>query len=183
MGRELILNRIDFLKNKDIIIRDYDDTYICGRTDFTNRLAGLFYSDKVDYLIVDYDLSPIDGKEKIHVKTEDKYWDEKEFDMEFGYVKLKTLLEICDEGIEKDNKEIYREQSMMEDARAARKNVKTIEQFEKFSDLIDELQDHIDSYFEEAKTFKKDIYKILNDISLQNNEEIEKSYLLFILSE
>lgn len=181
MGRELIVHRIDFMNNGDIIIRECKDDYICGRTDFTGDIASLFYNRKTSHIILDYD-GPTPAK--IHVKTEDDGWDEKEFDLEFDEAKLSYVFEICDEHIEKENKELAREQAMMEDARIARQHTRTLQDFQDFSELLDELQDHYDRFCKEARLFKNYIEKIYKDINSQDTQnEIERSYILLVLSE
>ena len=125
MGRELIINRIDFKKDGTIVIRESGDRYICGRNDFTNAIAQLFYSSKVTALIVDYP----EEKGKLHVKCEDSGWDEKEFDLEFASISKALIDEICAEYIHKDLVELEREHEMLEDAKVARRNTRTVKSF------------------------------------------------------
>jgi hypothetical protein len=143
MGRELIVNRIDFVEGNKAIIRDYDDTYICGRTDFTNALSTLFYDRNVVYLIVDYD-----GKLDDSIKIDPVSWEDEDLSLEeFNNIDLKTVIDICNEHIKKDNMELEREHEMLDSARTARRNTNTVKDFSDFSDLIDELQKHINKYF------------------------------------
>lgn len=176
MGRELIINRIDFKKDGTIVIRESGDRYICGRNDFTNAIAQLFYNSKVTALVIDYPKK----KDKVHVKCEDKSWDEKEFDLEFASIDKKTIDYICSEYIQKDNIELERENAMLNDAYEARRNTRTVKDFSEFSELIDELQEHIDNYCEHAKLYA-DYIRRLN--LCFDERTTEATYILLTLSE
>ena len=175
MGRELIINRLDIKKDGTAIIRESGDHFICGRNDFTNAISILFYNEKVSYLVIDYPKK----KDKLHVKCEDSGWDEKEFDLEFATVDKSTIDYICSEYIQKDNIELEREHAMLNDAYEARRNTRTVKDFSEFSELIDELQEHIDSYCEHAKLYA-DYIRTLN---MAHDGKIEETYILLTLSE
>ena len=179
MGRELMVDRIDFMKDGTIHIRNCPDYYICGRTDFTNAIARLFYNPNVESLIVNYEGTLNEkGTDKIHVFAEG--WGEKEFDLEIGSIDFKTVEDICKEYIEKDNEEITRCNNMLEDAREARRHASSRESFEDLSTLVDDLTDHLNSYFQEAKTY----LKYINQLNLCFDEKTtEKTYILLTLSE
>lgn len=175
MGRELSVNRLDFKKDGTIVIRESGERYICGRNDFTNAIAQLFYNNKVNYLVIDYSKE----KDKLHVKCEDKAWDEKEFDLELASINKNTIDGICAEYIEKDNIELEREHDMLNDAKAARRNTATVKDFQEFSDLIDDLQEHIDSYCEHAKLYAG----YIRSLNLAHDDRTEATYILLTLSE
>lgn len=175
MGRELVINRLDIKKDGTAIIRESGDRYICGRNDFTNTIAQLFYNRKVEYLVIDY----LKEKDKLHVKCEDSAFEEKEFDLEFASIDKNIIDEICAEYIEKDNTELERENAMLNDAYCARRNTRTVKDFQEFSDLIDELQAHIDSYCEHAKLYA-DYIRTLN---MAHDDKTKSSYILLTLSE
>lgn len=179
MGRELMVDRIDFMKDGTIIIRNCPDYYICGRTDFTNAIASLFYNPNVESLIVDYDGSlNEEGTDTIHVFSE--AWDEKEFDLKIGSVDLDKVKNICEEYKEKDDEEIERCNEMLDDAREARRHAQTRESFEDLSTLVDDLKEHLNSYFEEAKAY----WKYIDDLNLCYDEDTtEKTFILLTLSE
>ena len=176
MSRELIINRLDIKKDGTAIIRESGDNFICGRNDFTNAIAQLFYTRKVDYLVIDY---PKERATNLHVKCEDSAFEEKEFDLEFASIDKNIIDEICAEYIEKDNTELERENAMLNDAYCARRNAKTVKDFQEFSDLIDELQADIDSYCEYAKSYSS----YINNLSLVHDDKTETSYILLTLSE
>ena len=172
MGRELVINRLDFKKDGTIIVRESGDRYICGRNDFTNAIAQLFYNRKVEYLVIDY----AKKKDKLHVKDEDI---KEEQDIELASIDKKVIDEICSVYIEKDNIELEREHSMLADAKAARRNTTTVKDFGEFSDLIDELQEHIDSYCEHAKLYAG----YIRSLNLAHDDRTEATYILLTLSE
>lgn len=188
MGRELGIHRIDFLKDGTAIVR-HSDYNLCGRTEFTGQITSMFYGfDKeICYLILDKDdnTNPVKYKDtyQVHVKVEDDYWDEKEFDMDYSYVRRSRVREICNECRAEDDKELAREQAMLEDARIARQHTTTLKDFEDFSELIDDLTDHFDSYCEEAKDYWNEIIGTETNISLHQTEEVEHSYVLLTYSE
>ena len=175
MGRELIINRLDIKKDGTAIIRESGDRYICGRNDFTNAIAQLFYNEKVEYLVIDYPKE----KDKLHVKCEDSAFEEKEFDLEFASIDKNIIDEICTEYIEEDNTELERENAMLNDAYCARRNTRTVKDFQEFSDLIDELQAHIDSYCEHAKLYAG----YIRTLNMAHDDKTKSSYILLILSE
>ena len=175
MGRELSVNRLDIMKNGTVVIRDSGDRFICGRNDFTNALSTCFYNRDVTYLIIDYP----ETKGKLSVKCEDSAWDEKEFELEFASINKNVVDDICAEYIKEDNIELEREHRMLEDAHCARQNTRTVKDFQEFSDLIDSLQEHIDSYCEHAKLYA-DYIRTLN---LAHNEKTTATYILLTLSE
>ena len=175
MGRELIVNRLDIKKDGTAVIRESGDRYICGRNDFTNAIAQLFYNRKVEYLVIDYHKE----KDKLHVKCEDSAFDEKEFDLEFASIDKNTIDGICAEYIEEDNTELERENAMLNDAYCARRNARTVKDFQEFSELIDELQVHIGGYCEHAKLYA-DCIRTLN---MAHDDKTKSSYILLTLSE
>ena len=175
MGRELVINRLDIKKDGTAVIRESGDRYICGRNDFTNAIAQLFYNRKVEYLVIDYPKE----KDKLHVKCEDSAFVEKEFDLEFASIDKNTVDGICAEYIEEDNTELERENAMLNDAYCARRNTRTVKDFQEFSDLIDELQAHIDGYCEHAKLYA-DYIRTLN---MAHDDKTKSSYILLTLSE
>lgn len=176
MSRELIINRLDIKKDGTAIIRESGDSFICGRNDFTNAIAQLFYNEKVEYLVIDY---PKEIATKLHVKCEDSAFEEKEFDLEFASIDKNTIDEICAKYIEEDNTELERENTMLNDAYCARRNAITVKDFQEFSDLIDELQANIDSYCEYAKTYSS----YINNLNLVHDDKTKSSYILLTLSE
>ena len=175
MGRELVINRLDIKKDGTAVIRESGDRYICGRNDFTNAIAQLFYNRKVEYLVIDYRKE----KDKLHVKCEDSAFDEKEFDLEFASIDKNTIDGICAEYIEEDNTELEREKAMLNDAYCARRSTRTVKDFQEFSELIDELQAHIDGYCEHAKLYA-DYIRTLN---MAHDDKTKSSYILLTLSE
>ena len=194
MGRELGINRIDFLKDGTAVIR-HSDYNLCGRTDFTGDITSLFYEPEpsVCYLIlVDYSDNDVLTKvDKVHVTVEDDYWDEKEFDIEYSTVHRDRVFEICKKHIDEDLKELEREKSILEDAREARRNTTTIKDFIDFSDFIDKLQEHCDEYNEEAKGYWNEIEKIektfggskARGIAEDASEDVAQSWILLTYSE
>lgn len=165
MGRELGIHRIDFLKDGTAIIR-HSDYNLCGRTDFTGDITSLFYGPEpsVCYLLIvgnDYpDNDELTKVDKVHVIVEDDYWDEKEFDIEYSRVHRSRIKSICYEHMQKDDKELKREESLLNDAYCARRNTTNLKDFQEFSEFIDDLQEHHDSYLEEGKDYWKEIEKI-----------------------
>lgn len=196
MGRELGINRIDFLKDGTAVIR-HSDYNLCGRTDFTGDISNLFYlpEKSVQFLLVaadDYpDADELTKIDKVHVKVEDDYWDEKEFDLEYAMVHRSRIKEICDERAEEDDRELARELAMMEDARIARQHATTLKDFEDFSELLDTLQEHYNSYNEEARDYWNEFRKIENTLGgrkawgLADNapEDVAQSWILLTYSE
>lgn len=172
MGRELIINRLDFKKDGTVVIRESGDRYICGRNDFTNAIAQLFYNNKVEYLVINY----VKKKDKLHVKDEDT---KEEHDIEFASIDKKVIDEICSEYIKQDLTELERERDMLDDAKAARRNTSTVKDFQEFSDLIDSLQEHIDSYCEHAKLYAG----YIRSLNLAHDDRTEATYILLTLSE
>ena len=175
MGRELSINRLDIKKDGTAIIRESGDRFICGRNDFTNAIAQLFYGRKVEYLVIDYPK----GKDRLHVKCEDQAWSENEFDLELASIDKNTIDRICSEYIEEDNVELKRENDMLDDAKAARRNTRTVKDFQEFSDLIDSLQEHIDSYCEHAKLYAG----YIRSLNMAHDAKTEATYILLTLSE
>ena len=192
MGRELGINRIDFLKDGTAVIR-HSDYNLCGRTDFTEDIASLFYRTEpsVQFLIVvadDYpDADELTNIDKVHVTVEDDYWDDKEFDLEYSMVHRSRITEICSENILKDDRELEREEAMLEDARIARQYTTTLKDFENFSYFIDNLLNHLNNYDEEAKDYLKEFIDIEQTLSRDEaqglTEDVAQSYILLTYSE
>ena len=113
------------------------------------------------------------------ISIEDSAFDEKEFDLEFASIDKNIIDDICAEYIEKDNTELERENAMLNDAYYARRNARTVKDFQEFSDLIDELQADIDSYCEYAKLYSS----YINNLSMVHDDQTETSYILLTLSE
>ena len=174
MGREIQVDRLDFMKDGSIVINECTDRYICGRTDFTNDIARLFYNRKVSYLIVDYEKG-LEGKHHFNVKSKSLG----DFDEDFATISLDDVLEVCDEYIKIDEEEIAREEKMLDDAYAARRNTTTIKDFSDFSDLIDGLEEHRKEYCESAKSYKK----YITTLNLCHTDDIACCYVLLTLSE
>ena len=194
MGREIGLNRIDFYDDgSKAIVRD-DDYSICGRTDFTSDIAGLFYNaaeKNIYFLVVSYDRDEIETNRiyLTQVEVEDKYWCDKEFEMQWAYVDKALLQEIINSHMIKDKTELYRERTMLDDARIARQNCTNLKDFTDFCDFIDNLQKHLNEYFEEAANFNKGLQriedKIKNDRWTETTQpnKITRSAVLISLSE
>lgn len=194
MGRELGINRIDFLKNGTAVIR-HSDYNLCGRTDFTGDIANLFYRTEpsVQFLLVArYNTTDIlNNVHTVHVKDENEYCSEKEFDIEYAFVDRERIKEICCNNMAKDDIELEREQAMLEDARIARQHSITLNEFEKFSDFIDELSNHFNNYCEEAKDYWnqfREVEDTIQQIEVQgteddNLEDIDQSLILLTYSE
>ena len=166
MGRELGIHRIDFLEDGTAVVR-HSDYNLCGRTEFTKRIADLFYNfDKeICYLILEHKDDNLNTVKyidtyKVHVKVEDDYWSEKEFDMDYSYVRRSSVREICNECVKEDNRELDREYAILEDARCARRNTRTVRDFQEFSDLIDEIQNHINNFRKEAEDYRDEIGRV-----------------------
>lgn len=196
MSRELGINRIDFLKDGTAVIR-HSDFNLCGRTDFTNDITELFYNyePSVDYLLVArddmLDKNILDKVHKVHVKVEDDYWDEKEFDIEYAFVNRARIKEICDVNIAKDDRELEREKYILEDARIARQHTTTLEEFENFSEFIDKLLIHFNNYHEDARDYWNEFIKIENTLGGRKtwgiaddaSEDVAQSWILLTYSE
>lgn len=195
MGRDLGINRIDFLKDGTAVIR-HSDYNLCGRTDFTGDIANLFYlSDKsVYYLLVARDDMPdiLNNVYTVHVKVEDEFWADEEFDMKYAFVNRTRIKEICDENVTKDDRELEREKSMLEDARIARQHTTTLKDFENFTEFIDNLLNHLNNYYEEAKGYWNEFRKIEKTICDGNNawglakdasKDVAQSWILLTYSE
>ena len=196
MGRELGINRIDFLKDGGAVIR-HSDYNLCGRTDFTGDITSLFYEPEkpVCYLLIAMDDMPdksiLSKVHEVHVTVEDDYWDEKEFDIEYAYVNRARIKEICDINAEKDDRELEREGAMLEDARIARQHTTTLEEFEKFSEFIDSLFNHYSNYCGEARDYWKEIEKIEKTfdhrkawgLAKDAPEDVAESWILLVYSE
>lgn len=192
MGRELGINRIDFLDNGKAIIR-HSDFNLCGRTDFTNAITNLFYGrDKnLNYLIVKLEKGKqyfIDEIKKVEVETEDDYWEDKTFEMEYSFVYESVLQEILDDHMKKDEQELERERIMMADARAARVRALNVNIFNDFSDLIDQLQEHINDYDEEAKAYNEAFKEVKESLSKPGKDgdgepKVISSHVLLVYSE
>ncbi len=174
MGREIQVDRLDFMNDGSIVINEYDDGYICGRTDFTNDIARLFYNREVTYLIVDYEKG-LEGKH--HFKVKSKTFGE--FEDDFATISLNSVLEVCDEHIRLDEKELAREDKMINDAYVARRNTSTVKDFSDFSDLIDSLEEHRKEYCESAKLYKK----YITSLDLSHDDNVACCYILLTLSE
>ena len=174
MGREIQVDRLDFMNDGSIVINECDDRYICGRTDFTNDIARLFYNRKVSYLIVDYEKG-LEGKHHFNVKSKSLG----EFDDDFATISLDEVLEVCDEFIRIDEKELAREDKMINDAYVARRNTSTVKDFSEFTDLIDSLEEHRREYCESAKLYKK----YITSLNLCHSDDVACCYVLLTLSE
>ena len=176
MGREIQVDRLDFMKDGSIVINEdgCDDRFICGRTDFTTDIARLFCNRDATYLIVDYKKG-FEGK--YHLKVKSKTFGE--FDDDFATISLNEVLDVCDEYIRIDEKELAREDKMLEDAYMARRNVATVKDFSDFSDLIDSLEEHRKEYCESAKLYKK----YITTLDLSHNDDVASCYILLTLSE
>lgn len=175
MSRELIINRLDVKKDGTAVIRESGDHFICGRTNFTNEIAQLFYDRKAECLVVDY---PKESG-KLRVECEDPAWSEREFDLEFAAVDKAAVDKICADGIEEDDAELERENAMLNDACIARRNARTVKDFREFSELIDELREHIGGYREQAKLYAD----YMRTLDLSRDDKTESSYILLTLSE
>ena len=194
MGRELGIHRIDFLKDGTAVVR-HSDYNLCGRTDFTGQITDMFYNfDKeICYLLLetkDDDVNPVKYIDtyKVHVKVEDDYWSEKEFDMDYSYARRSRVREICNECMAEDDKELAREQAMLEDARIARQHTTTLKDFTDFSELIDSLQEHYNDYRKEAYDYAQEILRVERMINQEAwpkpaPEDVEHSYVLLTYSE
>jgi len=174
MGREIQVDRLDFMKDGSIVINECDDRYICGRTDFTNDIARLFYNRDSTYLIVDYEKG-LEGKH--HFKFKSKTFGD--IDDDFATISLDDVLEVCDEYIRVDEEELAREDKMLEDAYMARRNAATVKDFSDFSNLIDNLEKHRAEYCESAKLYKK----YITTLNLCHNDDVACCYALLTLSE
>ena len=188
MGRELGIHRIDFLEDGTAVIR-HSNFNLCGRTDFTNDITHTFYytgSKPVSYLIISDDKVIHDvGPLSVKVTVEDDYWSEKEFIMDYEFVERERIQDICNEHIYKDERELYRERAMLEDARSARKHTTNLSDFNNFSELIDSLEDHIIEYRKEASDYLTKIMDIEDSMGYIDvgKPEITKSYVLLTYSE
>lgn len=194
MGRELGIYRIDFLKSGTAIIK-HSDYNLCGRTEFTRDIANLFsLAEKpVYYLLVARDITTNIPNivHTVHVRDENEYCSEKEFDIEYAFVDRERIKEICYKNMAKDDIELEREQAMLEDARIARQHSITLNEFEKFSDFIDKLSNYFNNYCEEAKDYWNEFREVENTIqqievegTADNNlEDIDQSLVLLTYSE
>ncbi len=191
MGRELSINRIDFMKDGTAIVRK-NDFYICGRTEFTGRISNLFYRpDKgVQFLVVtitETAMKDLDKVNTIHATMEDDSWGEREFDMEFAYINPDLVMDICRDCITADNRELKREADMLSDARVARRNTNCIKEFENFSDLIDELEEHYNNFSQEAKEYLSAYNTVEADCKYTSGDnkmdEVDHSAILLTYSE
>ena len=182
MGRELGMNRIDFLRDGGAIIR-HNNSNFCGRTEFTNDIASLFYNREVYYLVIDTKESLQDEPFKCHVTVEDDYWSEKEFDIEYNFVDRDDVFRILEHHIDADERELLRERAMIEDAREARCHTTNLKDFKEFSEFIDNLVEHHDTFNETAKDYEFDIEAIEDDIDNHGYTDIIGSYVLLTLSE
>lgn len=202
MGRELQVYRMDFLKDGTAIIRA-NDYNLCGRTEFTNEIASQFYGfDKsISALLIAperFEHCYKDGKlvynwelfstvKTVHVKVEDDCWDEKEFDLDYSFVKASNIKDIINECQKEDDMEYQRELNVLEDARLARQHTTTLKDFNDFSELIDKLTNHMKrTCFTEAIDYGKEIARISTNIEQAWDnmpEGIVESYVLLYLSE
>lgn len=194
MGRELGIYRIDFLKSGTAIIK-HSDYNLCGRTEFTGDIANLFFLPEkpVYYLLVARDnrADILNNVHTVRIKDENEYYSEKEFDIEYAFVDRERIKEICYKNMTKDDIELEREQAMLEDARIARQHSITLNEFEKFSDFIDELSNHFNNYCEEAKDYWNEFREVENTIDqtkyqgIESNtsEDVEQSFVLLTYSE
>jgi len=198
MGREIMLNRIDFLKDGTAIIRD-SDFVLCGRTEFTNSLANLFYvagmedDNKYLYYLVlkeetnenkDEDFNDFHRIKTVHVKLECSYWEEKELDIDYAFEDRKLIQSIVNESMSKDADILNEMQEDLEDARIARQHSQSPEMFGEFSDLIRDLHDDINDFDAKAERFITEIMRIEQDIKYSKyNPNIKESFVLIELSE
>lgn len=197
MGRDLGIHRIDFLKDGTAVIRR-SDYNLCGRTDFTGDIASLFYvfdKKEICYLIIENEEK--DSKDHystketrtVHVKVEDNYWDDSEFDMDYGFVSRETIQEIVDENMEKDERLYNSARARIEDARIARQRSSNLKIFEEFSAYIEELNSYIENFNKEAEDYILEILKIEREIKYKecdasdSSEDIVQSYVLLTYSE
>lgn len=198
MGREIMLNRIDFLNDGTAIIRD-NDFVLCGRTEFTNSLANLFYvasmkdNDKdIYYLILkeeteenkDKDFNDFHRIKTIHIKSECRYWEEKELDIDYAFEDRKLIQSIANESMHEDELIMNAMQEDLEDARIARQHSQSLEMFGDFSDLIRDLHDEINDFDAKADRFIEEIIRIEQDIKYSKYDpNIKESFVLIELSE
>lgn len=198
MGREIMLNRIDFLNDGTAIVRD-NDFVLCGRTEFTNSLANLFYvaSMKDDdrdiyYLILkeeteenkDKDFNDFHRIKTIHIKSECKYCEEKELDIDYAFEDRKLIQSIANESMHEDELIMNAMQEDLEDARIARQHSQSLEIFGEFSHLIRDLYDEINDFDAKADRFIEEIIRIEQDIKYSKYDpNIKESFVLIELSE
>lgn len=181
MGRELGIYRIDFLNDNTAIIR-HSNYNLCGRTDFTHDISNLFlfYGQDtfVNYLIIKPDTEKnysSDELKTIHVAVEDDFWDEKEFDLTYGFVHRSTIQEIVDENRQNDELELKRDYRILSDARFARRRSVNIDVFNDFSDLIDEVTEHINNFYSEANSYITEIEKLEQTLNKGDNSSSDPS--------
>lgn len=191
MGRELGIHRIDFLKDGTAVVR-HSDYNLCGRTDFTGDITRLFYNfdnKEICYLLISKehrkpnDPYYIEDTKTIHVKVEDNYWDEQEFDMDYGFVYREVIQEIVNENMGKDERLLGEVCAKLEDARKARQHSANLEVFENFSDLIEDLNSYILDFNKEAEDYISEIIEIEDDIKHKSSDDIIDSYVLLTYSE
>lgn len=195
MGRELGIHRIDFMKDGTAVVRS-SDYNLCGRTDFTGKIAQLFcnFKDKeICYLLIDDRSESMDESHEtddirtVHVEVEDHNWIDNDFDMDYAFVDRNVIQDIVNEHMDEDNKLLGMMYDKLEDARVARQHSATLEVFEDFSDLINGLNSYISNFDKEAENYIDEILKIEDDIARtrwsHSADAIAKSYVLLTYSE
>lgn len=179
MGREINVGRISRCKDgeHEYEFKASEGRSICGRTEFTNALWGLFhgYGHDADviYFRNDKGLFPEinddrDGIEKAYCAETDCVLDVAGCDFD-------RFAELVKEYDDDDSREVARCESMIHDARIARQKAVSLKAFVDFSNLIDELNEHIRDYSFQADALAKDVHAESEEIGTDECVAIEFS--------
>ena len=179
MGREVIVGRISRCKDgeHEYEFKASEDRFICGRTEFTNALWGLFHrnGEAVDviYFRNDKGLFPEINDDRDGI--EKAYCAETDFVLDVAGCDFDRFAELVREYDDGDSREVARCESMMQDARIARQKAVSLKAFVDFSNLIDELNDHIRNYSFEADMLAKYVHAEFEEIGTDECVAIEFS--------
>ena len=162
MGREVIVGRISRCKDgeHEYEFKANEDRFICGRTEFTNALWGLFHrhGDDVDVIYFKNDKAPFPEANEGQGEIEKAYCAETECVLDVARCDSEAFADIVKEYDDEDSREMARCDSMMQDARIARQKAVSLKAFVDFSNLIDELSDHIRGYSFQADALAKYVH-------------------------
>lgn len=141
MGRELVF-KLRRIENSESDIECED--YVCGRDDCTNYIAQQILDEGDDYSLV--------------YKLDDKQ----------DCLKLSNLLGMISDYAAEDSHEILKAQNTLEDLREARRHCSLYDEFVKFSDAIDNVQQWLD---EESYSRAAYIYTTLKTFRQKAEDE------------
>lgn len=186
MGRELVIGKLKKEKDNLYIIDDEgNDNFVCGRNDFTNEIANMFYNKQTYTLIA----VPDDFLNKIKLENyQFKYKGMSELiEEQPKLISLNSIKNCCDEHIKIDDNEYFKLEDALNSAKIARNNSSNLKIFLEFSDFIETLEKEYDNWYSISSDFyeilSKYTYFILNTFEENSDGSDITKFPVIILSE